>query len=145
MHLMFYCLRKVMPIFSVIHQHSFHMATNFVQLVYRRLSADNRSTSCRLHPCVGYVSGAVADGQLRDRGRRESAAQHPLQPLPAPLSGTEPRPHEPGIVRKTHTLSILGSEDTKTWNKVSWGIFLYDCHLCCTKYWNWPQTLLIGI
>ena len=130
---------------SVILQHSFHMTNHFVQLVYRRLSADYRSSSRRLHPCVGCVSGAVADGQLRDRGRRESAAQHPLQPLPAPLSGAEPWPHEPGIIRKTHTLSILGSEDTKARNKVGRGIFLYDCHLCCTKYWNWPQTLLIGI
>ena len=66
--------------------------------------------SCRLTLSPPDVvlppAGAVADRQLRDGGRRESAAQHALQPLPAPLPGAEDRPHEPRLVRQAHPLGL---------------------------------------
>ena len=56
--------------------------------------------------CGSLPAGAVVDRQLRDGGGCESASQHPLQPLPAPLPGAEDGPHEPSLVWKVDTFRL---------------------------------------
>lgn len=50
----------------------------------------------------------MAAGQLRDGRGRESAPLHPLQSLPAPLSGAETGPGQRRVLREAHPLHLHG-------------------------------------
>ena len=73
--------------------------------------------------------GAVVDRQLRDGGGSEPSSQHAVQPLPAPLSGAEDRPHEPRVLRQTDPLRVLRFTHTQTRHKVH----LSPHNPCCSS------------
>lgn len=60
----------------------------------------------------------MANRQLRDGRRGESAAQHALQSLPATLPGTEAGSDESSVLWQAHQVCVPRTADAKTWHQV---------------------------
>ena len=114
-------------------------------------------------PTETAVSGSVVAGQLRDIRRSQPATQHLVLPLPATLPGAEPWPHEPSLLRQTHSLRVPGTAYSSTGHQVCagtkpsgslhWEICcwshvdflrsfhlnfsaLFSCDSCCVEQWG---------
>lgn len=68
--------------------------------------------ACLLHPA------AVAPGQLRDRGGRESPQKFTVQPLPAALSGAQAGPSERRLLWEANPLRVHGPADSAAGHQV---------------------------